>query len=149
MSIDDDSATYSGFIKRALALLIDSLTLAVIVVGGVGGLLAMVARASPPQKPPSGSAVQGLQLIMFLGGLLYYPLFEGSSYQATPGKMAIGVKDTDMEGRPVGFLIALLRHLSKFLSALILNIGFFMAGFTEKKQALHDKITGCLVVDKS
>jgi uncharacterized RDD family membrane protein YckC len=63
--------------------------------------------------------------------------------------MAIGVKVTDMEGQPVGFLKALLRHLSKFLSALILNIGFFMAGFTEKKQALHDKITGCLVVDKS
>jgi uncharacterized RDD family membrane protein YckC len=31
---------------------------------------------------------------------------------------------------------------------MILYIGFMMAGWTEKRQALHDIIAGCLVVRK-
>jgi uncharacterized RDD family membrane protein YckC len=31
---------------------------------------------------------------------------------------------------------------------MILMIGYIMAGFTEKKQALHDMIASCLVVMK-
>jgi len=29
------------------------------------------------------------------------------------------------------------------------GIGYFMAGFTEKKQALHDMLAGCLVLRRS
>ncbi|MEH2462295.1 RDD family protein [Nostoc sp.] len=37
---------------------------------------------------------------------------------------------------------------SKIISGLILLIGYIMAAFTEKKQALHDIIAGTLVVNK-
>ncbi|NJL90703.1 MAG: RDD family protein [Coleofasciculaceae cyanobacterium SM2_1_6] len=52
------------------------------------------------------------------------------------------------EGRPISFVKASIRHFSKILSALILMIGYIMAFFTEKKQALHDMIAGTLVLQK-
>lgn len=77
---------------------------------------------------------------------MYYAGFESSTKQATPGKMALGLKVTSMEGRRIGFGKATGRHFGKIISTFILLIGYIMAGFTEKKQALHDKMAGCLVV---
>jgi uncharacterized RDD family membrane protein YckC len=78
---------------------------------------------------------------------LYFALME--SYKgATVGKMAMGLKVTDMEGNQISFLKATGRYFGKIVSAMILSIGFIMAGFTEKKQALHDIMANCLVVKK-
>jgi uncharacterized RDD family membrane protein YckC len=54
----------------------------------------------------------------------------------------------DTQGRRVSFGRATGRYFGKILSGLILGIGFLMAGFTERKQALHDSIADCLVVVK-
>ena len=78
---------------------------------------------------------------------LYYALMESSSKQATIGKMVLGIKVTDMAGNRIGFGKASGRYFGKILSGLILLIGYFMAGFTEKKQALHDILANCLVVN--
>ena len=79
---------------------------------------------------------------------LYYSLFESSQLQATPGKMALGVVVTDMDGARISFARATGRHFGKIISAMILGIGYMMAGWTEKKQALHDMMANCLVVKK-
>lgn len=79
---------------------------------------------------------------------LYYALMESSSKQATLGKMAINLKVTDLQGNRITFLNATGRFFSKIISSMILMIGYIMAGFTEKKQALHDIIAGTLVVQK-
>ena len=70
---------------------------------------------------------------------------ESSSRQATVGKMALGLKVTDLEGRRISFARASGRHFAKYISGMILLIGYIMAGFTERKQALHDMIAGTLV----
>lgn len=62
--------------------------------------------------------------------------------------MALGIKVTDMSGNRVSFGKATGRYFGKFISALILSIGFIMVAFTEKKQGLHDMMAGCLVVNK-
>ncbi|MGB6469852.1 MAG: RDD family protein, partial [Candidatus Acidiferrales bacterium] len=69
-------------------------------------------------------------------------------WQGTLGKRALGLLVTDLEGRRVSFGRASGRYFGKIVSALILMIGFIMAGFTEKKQALHDMLAGCLVLRK-
>lgn len=79
---------------------------------------------------------------------LYFALMESSSHQGTLGKMAIGIVVTDLQGRRVSFARATGRYFGKYISNLILNIGFLMAAFTEKKQALHDIMAGTLVVQK-
>ena len=71
---------------------------------------------------------------------------ESSAKQATVGKMALGIIVTDLDGRRIGFGRATGRYFAKILSALTLGIGFLMAGFTERKQALHDMVASCLVV---
>ncbi len=60
----------------------------------------------------------------------------------------MGLKVTDMNGWKISFLRALGRNLAKFISAIILMIGYFMAGFTAKKQALHDMIARTLVIQE-
>lgn len=80
---------------------------------------------------------------------LYYALMESSEKQATVGKLAMGIKVTDMQGNRLSFGQATGRHFAKIISGLTLLIGYIMAGFTEKKQALHDIIVNCLVVKKT
>ena len=80
--------------------------------------------------------------------ILYFSLMESSKFQGTLGKMALGIKVTDMNGGKLDFTKAFLRNLCKLISNFTLLIGYLMAGFTEKKQALHDMIAGTLVVRK-
>ena len=84
--------------------------------------------------------------ILLVGEWLYYGLMESSSWQATLGKKAIGLKVTDLEGKRISFARATGRHFAKFLSALLLNLGFLIIAITSRKQGLHDLITDCLVL---
>ena len=86
---------------------------------------------------------------MILGILFYFPTFESSIWQATPGKKLLNLKVTDLDGERIGFGKALIRNWSKALSVLILLIGFLMVAFTKKKQGLHDIIAGTLVIENS
>ena len=80
--------------------------------------------------------------------VIYYSVMESSKYQATLGKLALGMKVTDVNQMPIDFSKALLRNLSKYLSALIFYIGYLMIIFDDRKQGLHDKIADTLVVNQ-
>ena len=80
-----------------------------------------------------------------LGSWIYEAAMESSSKQATLGKMALGLKVTDLEGRRISFWRATGRHFAKIISGMPLLIGYIMAGFIARKQALHDMIAGTLV----
>lgn len=80
---------------------------------------------------------------------LYYTLQESSGAQATLGKRALGIKVVDENGEKIGFGRATGRYFAKIPSSLILGVGFLMAGFTQRKQGLHDMMAGTLVVQRS
>ena len=82
---------------------------------------------------------------MIFGSWLYEAFMESSSYQATLGKMIFGMKVTDLNGNRISFERATGRHFAKWLSTMILGIGYIMVGFTERKQGLHDLLAGTLV----
>jgi uncharacterized RDD family membrane protein YckC len=90
----------------------------------------------------------GIIILTICGQWLYYALFESSSMQATPGKLAVGIKVVDYEKNRLSFGKATGRHFAKIISAFTLSIGYMMAGWTEKKQTLHDMVAGTLVVRK-
>jgi uncharacterized RDD family membrane protein YckC len=90
--------------------------------------------------------IAALGMLIIIIPWLYYAGFESSRSQATPGKVLMGVVVTDLEGNKPTFARATLRQFAKFISALILFIGFIMIGLTKKHQGLHDKIAGCLVL---
>lgn len=79
---------------------------------------------------------------------VYFAAMESSSLQGTFGKVVIGIKVTDISGARISFGRASGRYFGKFISTIILDIGWLMAAFTTKKQALHDSMADCLVVNR-
>ena len=77
---------------------------------------------------------------------LYFALMESSAKQATLGKAAVGIIVTDQNYKRISFARATGRYFSKWISGLILDIGYIMAAFTKKKQALHDFIAETVVI---
>ena len=148
---------YAGFWLRFVAFIIDAIVLSflgtIITLPFVASMgLREIMRGHMPMSPeelmPLMGAIIRLALIRTVLNWLYYALLESSAWQATLGKKALGLEVTDMDGRRIGFGRATGRFFAKIISALILWIGFIMAGFTEKKQALHDMIAGTLVIRK-
>ena len=137
------AVVYSGFWRRVAASLIDSVILGV--VGAILGIVLGVAMVSGGTDDTEVVELTGNVVGIFLGWL-YYALMESSSKQATIGKMVMGIKVTDLEGNQISFARASGRHFGKIISSLILAIGYLMMLWTEKKQTLHDKMAGCLVV---
>ncbi len=85
--------------------------------------------------------------LLFEGvGWLYFALMESSSKQATLGKAAVGIIVTDENYNRISFLRATARYFSKIISSFLLMLGYIMAAFTKKKQALHDFIAGTFVI---
>jgi uncharacterized RDD family membrane protein YckC len=79
-------------------------------------------------------------------GLVYCGGMVSSLNQATLGKMAMGIKVTNLDGGRIGFGRAVAREVARLLSFITFMIGYLMAAFTERKQALHDKVVGTVVV---
>jgi len=84
-------------------------------------------------------------MLVVFGSWLYEAFMLSSAYQATLGKMIFGMKVTDIYGNRISFARATGRHFAKWLSGLIMCIGYVMVGFTERKQGLHDLLAGTLV----
>ncbi|HEX5694559.1 MAG TPA: RDD family protein [Arenimonas sp.] len=146
-----DEVVDAGFIRRLGAYLIDSMLLGsvfyvVMLVGVV--VLAVVATSMPDDKDAFLAGMVVLYLLYPVMSLAYYAGMECSKLQATVGKLALGIKVVDGQGRRLGFGRAAGRWAGSLLSYLILYIGFFMAGWTRRKQALHDLMAGTFVVDK-
>lgn len=77
---------------------------------------------------------------------LYTALMESGNGQATLGKRGLGLKVTSVRGDRISFGQASARFFGKYLSLLILLIGYFMMLWDKRSQTLHDKIADCLVV---
>jgi uncharacterized RDD family membrane protein YckC len=153
---------YAGFWLRFLAFLIDSVVMGIgfvllliplIFLTGLGSLLSRI-------RPDEGLEDTGILLIIGVVFLvatasllltwLYHALMECSEWQATVGKKLLGLVVTDMAGNRVSFGRSSGRHFGKMITNLVpAFIGYLMAGFTEKKQALHDMMAGCLVLRRS
>ena len=144
-----DRGLHAGFWRRVVAWLIDGLILSPVF---VVLYLSVGSSAVPLAMQPGGMVpfrvFPSLWLVWVLVPWLYYALCECSAWQATPGKLALGLGVTDEHGCRIGFARASGRFFGKFLSGFILDIGYMLAGWTERKQALHDLMAGCCVVRK-
>ena len=139
---------YGGFWIRVIAAIIDGIILRVVVapVGMIFGGLGMAGMMSGIPHRGLRFLGSGITIILLIfGSWLYEAFMESSSYQATLGKMIFGMKVTDLNGNRISFERATGRHFAKWLSAMILGIGYIMVGFTERKQGLHDLLAGTLV----
>lgn len=154
---------YAGLGRRLIAFVIDTiitLLIGIIVVaffnlanGIKYAYFIVVQRVPVSDLTESGTLDAALMPIIAAFGMilviipwLYYAGFESSRSQATPGKLLVRTVVTDLDGNKPTFARVTLRHFAKIISTLIIFIGFLMIGLTKKKQGLHDKIAGCLVL---
>lgn len=89
-----------------------------------------------------------VQLLYFVLFVLYFAWQESGEHQATWGKRALGLKVMSMDGKRISFWRGVGRTASKVISYMTMYIGFMLAGWTAKKQALHDLIVNTVVVYK-
>jgi len=150
------TAPYAGFWLRFVAFIIDVIVgnILAFMVGLIGGVaLGVYIGASGMNQEEGAAMLQRLMILFQLAGALtmwlYFAIMESSPWRATLGKKALGLYVTDIEGRRIGFLRAMGRYLAKCFSAILLCIGFMMAGWTQRKQALHDMMASTLVYRKS
>jgi uncharacterized RDD family membrane protein YckC len=139
---------YGGFWIRVVAAIIDAIIIRVVVwpLHLVFGGLSFAGALGGVHPLGLGILGGGVTIIAVLfGSWLYEAFMESSSYQATLGKMIFGMQVTDLNGNRISFERATGRHFAKWLSGMILGIGYIMVGFTERKQGLHDLLAGTLV----
>lgn len=141
---------YASFSRRALAFSIDQiilmaivliLMLPLVILMGLGTMIAwpfVTIFFLPPTWPISTTVAW-----------IYYALQESGRYRATFGKRICGLSVTGMNGERITFVRASVRFFGKFISSAIMMIGFIMAAFTERHQALHDLIAETLVIKKA
>jgi uncharacterized RDD family membrane protein YckC len=132
---------YGGFWIRVVAYLIDAIVLNIVL-----WLLTVITGL----RLISYTTTDHLEPLPILAPLvvnwLYFALMESSERGATLGKMAVGLRVVTGAGQRLSFANATGRYFAKFISALILGIGFIMVAFTERKRGLHDMIANTLVV---
>ncbi|HTV83811.1 MAG TPA: RDD family protein [Dyella sp.] len=156
------TVSYAGFWKRVLAYLIDAFVLYFpfsLLEIPFGMRKAYVALNQ--QVLSAGTDFQAAMtayqhfyveqwpyfLTTMVVGWLYFAVCESSSWQATIGKLALGMRVTDLNGGRISFARALGRYGGKLISSFMLCVGFLLVAFTQRKQGLHDMLANTLVVN--
>lgn len=140
---------FVGFWWRVLAHLIDALVLMI-----PNQILSLISQEAAGSLGRNSDEAMMMTIAVGMAGQyilawLYGALMESSTKQATLGKMAIGVVVTDLHGNRLSFGRATGRHFAKYLSSLILCIGYIMVGTNPQKQGLHDQIAKTYVLKKT
>ena len=157
--------SYAGLPLRLFAGGIDLLVLAVplavfISFLSVGMKISTAFLELRPGEPPSqilkafGHTFIYISLAFFLlMSWLYFAILESSRWRATVGKRAVSLYVTDLQGKRVTFARATARFFfgRLFMHIPVLGIYYFMIDcfsipFTQRKQAIHDAVSGCLVL---
>lgn len=153
---------YAGFWKRVAAYVLDAIVLYIpqmLIEKAFGGDAAKAvlqqatldAVGNPDAMMAANmhyySTMWPAMLLILVLGVLYFAVCESSAWQGTLGKLALGIRVTDLQGRRISFSRALGRYFAKILSAIILGIGFLMVAWTQRKQGLHDMICDTLVLN--
>lgn len=158
VAINRSDIAYAGFWRRVAAYQLDSFILAIAsyivmlpfaMVMGLGGQQ-VIAQSDDPAAlfRTMWPMLVLMYLLLFALQAVYFAWMHSRPAQATLGKMAVGIKAANADGSRISFGKGLLRWLGLLLSGFTLGIGFLMAAFTARKQALHDKLCDTVVVDR-
>ena len=134
---DETQVEYAGFVTRWVAFTIDNAILALITV--------MLIFPFPYFEDAFQVGIQRTltTLLLVLATIYLWVKYDG----ATPGKKIMKIKIVDAESfKTIGFKQAVKRYAGYILSSIPFLMGFAMVLFTNKKQALHDKISNTVVV---
>jgi uncharacterized RDD family membrane protein YckC len=151
---------YAGFWLRFGAWVIDYLILIVpftFIALGMG--LSAIATSFMEQMKTDqvaalqayGEAMLPITYVLMVVGFVYYTLFEASKWQATPGKMAVGIRVTDTDGQRISLARSAGRNAVRLTNVLrfpvpLPLICYVVAAFTQRKQGVHDLLAKTYVL---
>lgn len=135
----------AGFWIRLVATVIDSFLLSIVqfvltlVITLLIGTMGLAVGDDP-----------AINMVIWLFGMsisIGYAVFFVGYCGQTPGKMAVRIKVIRTDGNPLDYGRAAKREiLGKFVSSILLGIGYLMVAFDRQKQGLHDKIADTYVI---
>jgi uncharacterized RDD family membrane protein YckC len=128
----DASGPRAGFWRRFAAAFLDAIILGVIeailvvALKGVGSILTLVVT------------------------IAYFTYFEGGARGQTPGKSALGIRVISFDGSgPIGYGRAFIRWIGRYVSAIVILLGYLWMLWDKEKQCWHDKFASDVVVPVS
>jgi uncharacterized RDD family membrane protein YckC len=149
-----------GFFPRLIAIIIDTLILAVVTVPIA--YLVLAQRVTPTGqsnafldqlKGLSGSnstPEQLTQLAQLSAGiailLLFYYVGTWSILGGSPGQLVMSLRVVDRSAKTVGFGRALLRYIMKGFFGFLWPVSALMVAFGKDKRAIHDFLAGTYVI---
>lgn len=155
---------YPSFLKRIMVTCIDlvflyvlygliELVLVVIIsflIGVVMGYLGLVDQHTfnVIVDNKTQELVDIISLISIVISIAIFSLFESGSWQSTLGKKFFKIIVTDIGGDRIVYRRALFRNSLKIITVLTFGIGYILILFTKQRQALHDKISNTLVLER-
>ncbi len=160
---EKETKIYAGFVKRLIAAFVDFLFVTAITLFFrllfilTIFLIFLILRTGPGSIMQIDKKVFIVVLVLvtpilifirMLVAWLYFAIMESSNLQATLGKMALGIKVTNLDRNKISFARATGRHFGKYISLAIFGIGFIMIAFTPRHQGLHDILAETLVLKK-
>ncbi|MFO7831188.1 MAG: RDD family protein [Desulfuromonadaceae bacterium] len=135
--------TAAGFWIRAVAALLDSVISSALQLA-MAFVLGSITDLSGANTLPMVQML--IMLFSTLAGVFYYVFFTGYSGQ-TPGKMALRVKVVRLDDTQVSYGQAFIREtIGKFISGIVLGIGYLMVALRSDKRGLHDLMADTKVV---
>jgi uncharacterized RDD family membrane protein YckC len=143
---------YAGFWIRFCAKFLDGIILGIVgaCVNMVVGLLFLGSlnyfAALLTHSPRDRLMFQAITFPITICVQLAYACFFIGRWDATPGKMALGLKIVRSNGERLSIGRIIGRYFAEWLSGIIFCIGYIMAAFDEEKQALHDRICDTRVI---
>jgi len=151
---------YAGFWLRFGAWVIDYLILIVPFTAiSLGMGLSAIAGAFLEQMKTDqvaafeayATAMLPITYVLMVVGFVYYTLFEASKWQATPGKMAVGIRVTGTDGQRISLARSAGRNAIRLTNVLrfpvpLPLICYVVAAFTERKQGVHDLLAHTYVL---
>ncbi len=132
---------YASFFERFAALLIDFVILTLVIY--------TIYYVSIEYLLYNKSYFFNIAYLLIFNNLIlfsYFVGFEISKYKATPGKLILKIYVEGIKGEKASIKKIIGRYIAKFLSTLLLFIGWLMPLWTDKKQALHDILSDCRIV---
>jgi uncharacterized RDD family membrane protein YckC len=164
VGVQAPASPYAGFWLRVAAAFIDGIVISIpIVPFFLITMLPLFSHMQNPQALQDPNLMVQLMLpkiilllfVIAVVSWLYWAYLESSSWQATCGKKLLGLYVTDLDGNRCTFGRTSARFAAGRLISSIPYIGgmyFFVdclcVAFTLRKQAIHDMISGCLVMRK-
>lgn len=141
---------HAGFWRRFAAYTLDGLiVLFPFLLLYVGIMYAGFMAAMSGSDPGTTITVLGILLwiAMIVVPWLYSAKLNSGPHQATLGKRAMGLKVVNTSGGRISFGRATGRYFAQIVTGLIpFGIGWMLAGWTARKQTIHDMIaTTCVV----